>query len=125
MGTGLRSKNSMRQLRQSTWVPAIVSASLLLGVMCQCYMQMAVAAPTASHCAPREEKAPVEPCCRDMQAAERRAAVVIDMVPEAIDDEVLEMVVSSPLQAPLLPDRLAQPPPQTLAVLHQTCAFLI
>ena len=60
-----------------------------------------------------------------MQAAEPRAAVVIDMVPEAIDDEVLEMVVSSPLQAPLLSDRPAQPPPQTLAVLHQTCAFLI
>ena len=84
-----------------------------------------MAAPSSSHCAPEEEKAPVGPCCRVMQSAELRAAVVIDVVLEAIDDDLVETVVSSPLPAPLVPERLAQPPPQTRAVLHQTCAFLI
>ncbi len=74
----------MRKLKQSTLVTAIVSAGLLSAVICQCNMQMALAASSSHHCDPEEENVPVEPCCRVMLAAELRVVKAIVVIPEAV-----------------------------------------
>ena len=115
----------MRKLKQSTLVTAIVSAGLLSATICQCRMQMAMAAPSSHHCAPEEENAPVEPCCSLTQTAELRALDGTVVMPEAVQADLMHPVVASPLQAPHFPEELAHPPPLNGGILHQTCALLI
>ena len=115
----------MRKLKQSTLVTVLVSAGLLSATICQCSMQMAMAAPPSHHCAPEEENAPVEPCCSVTQAAELRSSDGNVVMPEAVQADLLQHVVTSPLQAPQFREELAHPPPLNGGILHQTCALLI
>jgi len=115
----------MWNLRQSTLMAAIVSAGLLSALICQCPMQMAIADLTSHHCDPEEDNGAVESCCCVMTAAELQVVKAFIVMPEALQTDLAEMIVEIRPLAPLVPAKLAHPPPVSCGILHQTCALLI
>ena len=115
----------MWNLRQSTLLAAIVSAGLLSALICQCPMQIAIADPASHHCDPEEENGAVESCCCVMTAAEPQVVKAFVVMPEALQTDLVEMIVEIRPLAPLVPAKLPHPPPVNCGILHQTCALLI